>query len=189
MVDAVLDACVARETGMSIEDVRSGTGTGSGSGGGWDRVVGVMGFSQGARLVPGLLLRQKLLERAGRESRWKLKFGIIIGGPYPPISLPPPSLDEHENNNNNVDVNTNTTDYSLLQTIPTVHAWGTDDHVKSGCLALQDACEGDTCFQMEFEGGHHMPLRDVEAKDLCDLIMAAWFAGGGTREVAWGEKY
>ncbi len=165
-VDAVLDECVARETGMGVEDVRRGKG--------WDRVVGVMGFSQGARLVPGLLLRQKILEREGKECRWKLKFGIVVGGPYPPISM-----GEH------VDVR----DYELLRQIPTVHAWGRDDHIKSGCVQMQLACDGDTCFQMDFEGGHHMPLKDVEAKDLCDLIMAAWYASGGTREVAAGEKY
>jgi Serine hydrolase (FSH1) len=155
LVDGVLDECVARE-------------------GGWERVVGVLGFSQGARLVPGLLVRQKLLEKAGKESKWKFKFGVMVGGPYPPISM-----------SEDVDVN----NYELLRELPTVHAWGRDDHVKSGCVEMQRACESDVCFQMDFEGGHHMPLTDVEAKDLCDLIMAAWYAGGGSYEVGRGEKY
>ena len=160
LVEGGLEECVARELG----------------GEGWERVVGVMGFSQGARLVAGLLLRQELLRKQGRESKTKFKFGIMVGGPYPPISL----FEEGD-----VDVG----DYELLRKIPTVHAWGKDDHVKSGCVAMQEMCEGDECFQMEFDGGHHMPLKDVEAKDLCDLIMAAWYAGGGTYGVAAGEKY
>lgn len=133
--------------------------------GGVETFVGVMGFSQGARLVPGLLLRQ-LIERRDKlgGSMWKFKFGIMIGGPYPPISL-------HK------DVKLE--DYALLKTIPTVHAWGRDDHVIEGCKELYAACDGDECFQMDFEGGHHMPLKDGEARDLCDLIMAAWYAGGG----------
>ena len=165
-VDRVLDECVAKETKTSIEEVRQGKG--------WDRVVGVMGFSQGARLVPGLLLRQKIAERDVGRSKWSFKFGVIIGGPYCPISLA-----------QTVD----TSDYELLRQIPTVHAWGREDHVKSGCEEMQRMCEGDTCFQMDFAGGHHMPLTDVEAKDLCDLILASWYAGGGTLGVAAGEKY
>ncbi|KIX96836.1 uncharacterized protein Z520_07556 [Fonsecaea multimorphosa CBS 102226] len=145
--------------------------------GGADSFVGIIGFSQGARLVPGLLLRQKIEERddsSSGESRWKFKFGVMIGGPFPPISL-----------SETVDVR----DYDLLRQIPTVHAWGRDDHVKPGCLELLKACDSDVCFHMDFEGGHHLPLKDVEAKDLCDLIMAAWYAAGGTYGVSADETY
>ncbi len=79
--------------------------------------------------------------------------------------------------------------YELLRMISIVHAWGRDDHVRSGCVEMHEMCDGDVCFQMDFEGGHHMPLKDVEAKDLCDLIRAAWFASGGVYEVGKGEKY
>lgn len=144
--------------------------------GGVRSFVGVIGFSQGARLVPGLLLRQ-LVEQRDKlgGSMWKLKFGVMVGGPYPPIGV-------HEG--------VKAEDYALLKTIPTVHAWGKDDHVKSGCIELWKACDGDECFQMEFEGGHHMPLKDGEARDLCDLILAAWYAGGAKMAVgADGQSY
>ncbi|ETI23492.1 hypothetical protein G647_05294 [Cladophialophora carrionii CBS 160.54] len=144
--------------------------------GGVDSFKGVIGFSQGARLVAGLLLRQKIEERdhAGGVSRWKFGFGVMIGGPFPPISLA-----------QDVDP----ADYALLKSVPTVHAWGRDDHVKPGCVELMKVCESDHCFQMDFEGGHHLPLKDVEAKDLCDLIMAAWYASGGTYGVSADETY
>ena len=169
-VERVLDDCIERETGISREA--------NGGKGGWGRVVGCIGFSQGARLVPGLLLRQKIAERDGKESRckWNFKFGVVVGGPYPPICL----QEEGE-----VDVS----EYALLKEVPTVHAWGREDHVKSGCVEMREMCESDVCFQMDFDGGHHMPLKDGEARDLCDLIMAAWYAGGGTYEVGKGEKY
>jgi len=92
----------------------------------------------------------------------------MVGGPYPPIA---------------VHANVKQEEYELLRTIPTVHAWGRDDHIIEGCKQLHRQCEGDVCFQMDFEGGHHMPLKDGEARDLCDLIMAAYYAGGGTRAV------
>lgn len=162
LVDEAMDAAVKREGGEM----------------GWRRVVGVIGFSQGARLVGGILLRQKLWEKEnpGRQEdcKWRLKFGVMVGGPFPPIAM-----------SEKVDA----VDYELLRQIPTVHAWGRDDHVKSGCEEMRKACESDVCFEMQFDGGHHMPLKDIEAKDLCDLIMAAWYASGGTYGVAHGEKY
>lgn len=142
--------------------------------GGVKSFVGVMGFSQGARLVPGLLLRQKIEERDKLGgSVWKFKFGVMVGGPYPPIALHEGVKEE---------------DYELLKSVPTVHAWGRSDHIIEGCKILKQVCDGDECFQMDFEGGHHMPLKDGEARDLCDLIMAAWFASGGKFEVG-EEKY
>ena len=147
--------------------------------GGVESFVGVLGFSQGARLLPGLLLWQAVETRDRLEgSEWGLKFGVMVGGPYPPIAVHQGVKKE---------------DYALLRDVPTVHAWGREDHVRSGCEVLYDACggdNGDVCFKMDFEGGHHMPLKDGEARDLCDLIMAAWLAGGGTRAVgANGETY
>ncbi|KIV91238.1 hypothetical protein PV10_05799 [Exophiala mesophila] len=151
--------------------------------GGVESFRGVIGFSQGARLVAGLLLRQKIQERErGRDDGaggsgsvdWNFAFGVMIGGPFPPIAMA-----------DKVD----TKDYELLREIPTVHAWGRDDHVKPGCEELRKACDSDVCFHMDFEGGHHLPLKDVEAKDLCDLINAAWFAGGGSYQISASETY
>lgn len=142
--------------------------------GGVESFVGVVGFSQGARLVAGLLLRQKIQERDEGASMWKFKFGVMIGGPFPPIAMA---------------VSVDVADYALLKEVPSVHAWGRDDHVKPGCMELVKAFDSDHCFQMDFAGGHHLPLKDVEAKDLCDLIMAAWYAGGGKFEVSADETY
>ncbi|KIW20534.1 hypothetical protein PV08_01109 [Exophiala spinifera] len=143
--------------------------------GGVDSFKGVIGFSQGARLTAGLLLRQRIQERAGTTpTATKFAFGVMIGGPYPPIGLA-----------GTVDA----ADYALLRDIPTVHAWGRDDHVRPGCEALAKTCESDACFVMDYEGGHHLPLTNVEAKDLCDLIMAAWYAGGGKYGVSANETY
>ena len=162
----ITDAQEVRRLDEVLLSVMEGTEGGVGS------FVGVMGFSQGARLVPGLLLRQKVEERDRLGgSMWKFRFGVMIGGPFPPISLH--AVEDEEKLIG---------DYELLRTVPTVHAWGRDDHVKGGCVELWKACEGDECFQMDFTGGHHMPLKDGEANDLCDLILAAWYAGGGTMQ-------
>lgn len=142
--------------------------------GGMESFVGVIGFSQGARLVPGLLLRQLVEERDRGESEWKFQFGVMIGGPFPPIAM-----------SESVDVK----DYELLKQIPTVHGWGRDDPVIAGAKHMAEMAENENCFVMDFAGGHHLPLKDEEARDLCDQIMAAWYASGGTYQVGGLETY
>lgn len=133
--------------------------------GGREKFVGVMGFSQGARLAAGLVLRQQLeIKQLGR-SEWGFKFGVVIGGPFPPMSLTGEEATE--------------LDYSVMRQVPTVHAWGRDDQVRLGAKEMADACDGPNTFVMDFEGGHHLPLTDHEADELCDLIVDAWHAGGG----------
>lgn len=123
--------------------------------------VGVMGFSQGARLAAGLMLRQQWEIRQSGHSRWGFKFGVFIGGPFPPIGLTPEGVD---------------VDYTLLAQVPTVHAWGREDHVRTGAKTMADVCDSRDTFVMDFEGGHHLPLTDHEADDLCGLIVDAWHA-------------
>lgn len=143
--------------------------------GGVESFVGIMGFSQGARVVPGLLIRHRLQQqRTFTGSPYNFKFGVSIGGPYPPLCL-------HEN--------VKVEHYEILKTIPSVHAWGRSDFVRKGCEQLHQVADGDVCFQMDFEGKHHLPLKDDEARDLCDLIRGAWYAAGGKMSIASDESY
>jgi predicted esterase len=135
--------------------------------GGYQSFAGVIGFSQGARLTIGLLLRQLLEIRDYGESKWQLKFGVVVGGPFPPISLTPPEME---------------IDYELLKQIPTVHAWGRVDPVREHCKPMFEVCDwmNTGSLFMDFEGGHHLPLKDNEARDLCNLMLEAWHASGGS---------
>ena len=54
----------------------------------------------------------------------------------------------------------------FLRKVATLHGWGIDDHVKSGCEEMQRACESGACFQVDFPGEHHMPLENVGASGL-----------------------
>ncbi len=132
--------------------------------GGRSSFVGVMGFSQGARLAAGLILRQQLEIRQRGFSKWGFRFGVVIGGPFPPISL----VDEDWD-----------LDYTVMCQVPTVHAWGRSDQVRQGAKELADVCDSPNTFVMDFAGGHHLPLTDHEADELCGLIVDAWHAGGG----------
>ena len=89
--------------------------------GGYEAFVGVIGFSQGARLAPGLILRQLVEVRETGESKWRFKFGVLVGGPFPPICLTE---------------GTEVGDYELLKRVPIVNAWGRDDPVRAGCKPM-----------------------------------------------------
>jgi predicted esterase len=137
--------------------------------GGRESFVGVMGFSQGARLAAGMLLRQQLEIKEHGFSKWRFKFGVIIGGPFPPIGLVPESMK---------------LDYSVMAQMPTLHAWGRDDQVRKGARKMADVCDNPNTFVMDFEGGHHLPLKDDEADELCGLIVEAWHTAGGKDQAA-----
>jgi Serine hydrolase (FSH1) len=134
--------------------------------GGRDSFVGVMGFSQGARLAAGMVLRQQMEIRQFGSSQWAFKFAIVIGGPNPPIVLTPEEQGWE-------------LDYTLLRHVATVHAWGRDDPVRHSAKQLAAVCDSPNTFIMDFEGGHHLPLTDREADELCGLIVDAWHADGG----------
>ena len=142
--------------------------------GSWERVAGVMGFSQGGRLTAGLVLGQLLgtsgglimEEGGGREGsgvlKTDLKFAVFVGSASSPLCM---------------DDRVDGSHHGLLKGFPTVHAWGKGDPLRENCRKLEVLCRGEVCSQMNFDGGHHLPLTDVETSDLCHLIELAWEAG------------
>ena len=47
--------------------------------------MGALGFSQGTRVVGGLLADQEARERLGRAKRMNLKFGVLCNGSRRPM--------------------------------------------------------------------------------------------------------
>ena len=137
--------------------------------GGPETIVGVIGFSQGARLTSGIVCREYERRKNINNGHQKVdesdkpwpnfKFGLTIGGPYPPISLTPQP-------NEIVDV-------EGLRQFPVIHAWGRYDHVKDGCEKLADVADSVRTFVYTFEGEHHLPLTDSEAAELVGLVEEA----------------
>ncbi|MCJ1367137.1 hypothetical protein MMC16_006269 [Acarospora aff. strigata] len=113
--------------------------------------VGVMGFSQGARVAAGLLLREQM---AGSENR-RLRFAVLLAGSYPPIYLPfQPALCDQ------------------LIHIPTVHMHGSDDsHLTHSGTLLTRSCDPSAALLMEFKGGHHLPVLTHDTNRLADMII------------------
>jgi predicted esterase len=115
--------------------------------------VGIMGFSQGARVAAGLLLRKQ--NPAARDSH--LRFGVLLAGTYPPICPPSPST-SHRN----------------VIRVPTVHMHGSDDpHLAESKTLLAESCDLAVASLMEFKGGHHLPASPDDTKRLAEMILQA----------------
>lgn len=115
--------------------------------------VGVMGFSQGARVAAGILLRKQ----SGELKHQHLRFGVLLAGTYPPLCQP---------------THAGACDQPIR--IPTVHMHGSDDaYLAQGNTLLAKSCDPNTASLMVFEGGHHLPTSPNDTRRLADMILRA----------------
>ncbi|KAL9114627.1 MAG: hypothetical protein Q9227_001305 [Pyrenula ochraceoflavens] len=135
-------------------------------GGGAGKFVGVMGFSQGCRVAAGLLLRQREWALTGHvdESFPKFRFGLFVGGGYPPIRF------------------TDGPVQSEAIDVPTVHAAGRDDPQFVPTMKLISECSALRASEYEFTGGHHMPMVMAESRLLANLVLDAYTEGSKVEE-------
>jgi predicted esterase len=103
-------------------------------------VVGVMGFSQGAKLAAGLLMEQQLREK-GREGEGlgaEFKFGVLFNSTTPPYAN---ELLENE-----------------LIAVPSLHVVGkTDPWRKSSVGLYEEYFDKMTGKKIELDVGHRLP--------------------------------
>ncbi|KAJ4248696.1 hypothetical protein NW762_012534 [Fusarium torreyae] len=138
--------------------------------------VGILGFSQGAKIAASLLwTQQQVTEQFGaEEALTQFKFGILMAGRAPLITLdhrlqhPPPIVDAALLSSEFKDwPESNKGDHVLR--IPTLHVHGLRDpgmdHHK---ILLNNYCETGTTTLVEWDGGHRIPIKghDVEAVTL-----------------------
>ncbi|KAF6224337.1 hypothetical protein HO133_010914 [Letharia lupina] len=118
--------------------------------------VGVLGFSQGARLTAGLLADQDERNAADGMPNWK--FGVMLCGSFPPLSLslartpstkPSQGVDEHGETREPED--------DEIVHVPCVLVRGTlDPHSEKG-RRLVKYFDPETAISMVFKMGHHLP--------------------------------
>jgi predicted esterase len=115
--------------------------------------VGVLGFSQGARLATGLLLEQQL----GKGIDWGdgLGFGVICNGTSPPLTS---HLSKEEK------------DTKIA--IPTLHLVGLRDPWREESRRLRVVhCEEEQAAILEFDVGHRLPILPEDNAKLAAVIL------------------
>ncbi|EED22660.1 conserved hypothetical protein [Talaromyces stipitatus ATCC 10500] len=148
--------------------------------GGRGEWVGLLGFSQGAKMCASLLFRQQVrAERLGLHctgSNWR--FAIILAGRGPLVSLDhhllmtPAVVAASEASTTALpdECLRGSTEHVLY--LPTIHVHGTQDAgLNEHRKLLSQYCEEGTARLMEWEGNHRVPIK---TKDAIALVQNIW---------------
>jgi hypothetical protein len=119
--------------------------------------VGVMGFSQGAKVAASLLYRQQ----EGR-SKTTFRFGILLAG-----SAPLAMLDQEWDLQAIFKSLPKSGHPDSRFSIPTIHMHGLHDAGLHRHRQLYESCRRDTARLLEWDGSHRVPIK---SKDLLPLI-------------------
>ena len=150
--------------------------------------VGLIGFSQGAKLAVSMLLDYQLRQIEDPSAtgfagaQWK--FGIIMAGRAPPYSLSEKTID----NEHYVRLNELPREYdyepSELQDklrIPTLHVHGLrDPGLDLHRHLLRDFCDPASATLIEWDGGHRIPFKSSDVKLITDGILKVAKVGVST---------
>lgn len=148
--------------------------------------VGLLGFSQGAKLSACLLFDQQVREEAywaGKADalmtpRTTWKFGVLLAARAPLVSLSEYSAgrkgivgasDVSEGFDNFVDAPGAGERYTLK--IPTIHVHGLQDPgIHLHRRLLQQYCDPASATVIEWEGTHRVPIKSVDVDRIVDAI-------------------
>jgi predicted esterase len=141
--------------------------------------VGILGFSQGAKIAASLLwTQQKITEQFGAdEALTQFKFGVLMAGRAPLITLdhrlqhPPPIVDAAMLSSEFKDwPESNKGDHVL--SIPTLHVHGLrDGGMEQHRILLNNYCETGTTTLVEWDGGHRIPIKSHDVGAVVQEIL------------------
>ncbi|KAG9775189.1 hypothetical protein KCU88_g5197, partial [Aureobasidium melanogenum] len=143
------------------------------SDGGTGEWVGVLGFSQGAKLAASLLYEQQL---QGKPGPWK--FAVILAGRAPLVSLNEeaesfPWMQSAGGLPDAADLDSVLERPDMKLRIPTLHVHGLkDEGLHLHRRLVQDYCAPGTTELVEWDGGHRIPIKKADV----DKIVDAWVA-------------
>lgn len=146
--------------------------------------VGVLGFSQGAKIAGSLLLR--LRERGDTMERilgQKLDFkvGVLMAGrgPFLPLVFDEDKDEEKIKTRwmfgagDKLDYDSNLEAHRLIRDIPTIHVHGLQDPgIDYHRVMLEDWCQCGTTTLIEWEGNHRLPLKTGDVVPVVDAMVA-----------------
>lgn len=139
-------------TAMEEDDRVGGTGP-------W---VGLLGFSQGAKIAASLILRQQYEHDHGQPASLPaFRFAVLIAGPAPFVSLlPSPSYAIPRQKS-----------ITSMVRVPTVHVYGTHDSV----LLSQDewlyyGCSADSRKLFTWDGDHFVPTKTSDVAAVVKMV-------------------
>lgn len=135
--------------------------------------VGVLGFSQGAKIAASLLWEQ---ERKGGEDGFK--FGVLMAGSVPLVQLDyavpceSPHISSPGGDANLMGNVPGAPEGDHVLSTPTLHVLGTEDPDIARHRLLRDRyCKAGTTRTVEWEGGHRLPFKVQDVAEVADEIL------------------
>lgn len=152
------------KTAMDDDDYRGGTGE-------W---VGLLGFSQGAKIAASLLLMQQTLEAKGEKPESTWKFGVIMAGRAPLVTLDErmgyiKGVQDTSGIGAEFDDWAGDADEGHLLRIPTIHVHGLKDeglHLHRRLLGKY--CAPGSATLVEWDGNHRLPFKGPDVLSVTD---------------------
>jgi pimeloyl-ACP methyl ester carboxylesterase len=168
--DAASRIIEAIENAMVEDDMRGAQGE-------W---VGILGFSQGAKLAASLLyFQQHRSEVMGKEVYWPdFRFGILLNGSAPLVWLDaeeaiPVGLVDAATLSSATHPSLAPIPHEHRLRIPTLHVHGLlDPGIGNHRKLLHGCCDLRYARLFEWEGGHRVPVRSTDCKALSEQILA-----------------
>ncbi|KAL2794548.1 serine hydrolase-domain-containing protein [Aspergillus keveii] len=122
--------------------------------------IGLLGFSQGAKMAASLLLRQQNNPGHGYDSQIDYRFAVLLAGRAPMVSLSPDDDMAY---------------YGLVPatlTLPTIHVHGTKDPgLPLHRELLEYGCEEGSARVVEWEGEHRVPIRSGDVLAVVEEVL------------------
>nr|POF12718.1 putative esterase afoc [Quercus suber] len=131
-------------------------------------IVGLLGFSQGAKMAASLLLRSEVRQLEGGDTpadagngepkHLYFRFAVLSAGSLPLVNL--------------LDREIPADLHSTRLTSPTIHIFGLlDPGIAWHRRMLFDACEDHCAEVVEWQGGHRMPFKTNDVLAVTDRIL------------------
>ena len=175
-------SAMSKEVERLVRDAVSRINTNGG------RVVGLIGFSQGTKVVAGLLRASQIRREVGaRGEDWLGSFHLALSvcGSYPPPLLPPGVLKLPELAGKSDEEKERLLSEKI--TSPVLHVQGQQDEWKWASDGLirehYDVGEGKSVVE-QWDMGHHYPQRPEESEKMKDWLVEQLTVLDGIKEQA-----
>ena len=129
--------------------------------------VGVLGFSQGARLAAGIMLEQ---QEKGQVEGHNFRFAVCVNATYPALIL---AEESSSTSRPTLDAELTEWDeiYDLRIHLPSVHVHGNQDPYVRGSRLLARCFDPQTAKVFEFDNGHHLPTSASDTEQVAEEIL------------------
>ncbi|KAF4981375.1 hypothetical protein FZEAL_2805 [Fusarium zealandicum] len=141
--------------------------------------VGILGFSQGAKIAASLLWTQQQVtaQLGAEESLTHFKFGIIMAGRGPVVMLDyrvqqPRHVADAATLSSDFDDWPETNEGDHVLSIPSLHVHGLQDPgIEQHQMLVEEYCKTGTTRLVEWDGGHRIPIKTHDVGAVAGQIL------------------